>query len=260
MVGRGARALIEQGFAAAGEPLGAERRRRLCSTASSSSIAAASPMESRPFDGRGRRRWTGSPPPARRWRSAPTSAPTCRWPCWTPWPHRPLRRRGRRRPRRRAPKPDARHLLTAVDAAGGRIGARRSWSATAPATSAPPGPRARPVWWSVSATPRSPPAELGGDHLIDHFAELPALATRLLARPPERLPRRGRRAIRPPSFGGRVAQRESTSFTPRGSQVQSLSHPPILSRRYRTALAPAPECAQKQGRRTLAFASRPHGC
>src|SRR6185437_1801656 len=28
------------------------------------------------------------------------------------------------------------------------------------------------------------------------------------------------------SRGGCVAQRESTSFTPRGSQVQSLSHPP----------------------------------
>ncbi len=32
----------------------------------------------------------------------------------------------------------------------------------------------------------------------------------------------------PPEPAGCVAQRESTSFTPRGSQVQSLSHPPFL--------------------------------
>ena len=48
-----------------------------------------------------------------------------------------------------------------------------------------------------------------------------------MPKPSHRLPGDERRAIAPCLPSGCVAQRESTSFTPRGSQVQSLSHPPF---------------------------------
>uniref|UniRef100_B0SVF6 Uncharacterized protein n=1 Tax=Caulobacter sp. (strain K31) TaxID=366602 RepID=B0SVF6_CAUSK len=45
---------------------------------------------------------------------------------------------------------------------------------------------------------------------------------------PPHLPARDALKALPGRFGGRVAQRESTSLTSRGSQVQSLSRPPFL--------------------------------
>ena len=55
---------------------------------------------------------------------------------------------------------------------------------------------------------------------------------------------------RNPSCGGCVAQRESTSFTPRGSQVQSLSHPPFFSIPYGTAAVPLPRYSPETERPT----------
>jgi phosphoglycolate phosphatase len=80
-----------------------------------------------------------------------------------------------------APKPDGRHLIAAVEAAGGRIersvmvGDSASDVGAARAAGAP----------SIVVTfgyTEIAPAELGGDHLIAHFSELPPLVGRLLGR------------------------------------------------------------------------------
>lgn len=80
-----------------------------------------------------------------------------------------------------APKPDPRHLLTAIRAAGGdparalMVGDSISDVLAAKAAGVP----VAVVSFGYTDTPA---AELGGDVLIDHFTELPAIARRLLAR------------------------------------------------------------------------------
>jgi|SRR5579863_6518195 phosphoglycolate phosphatase len=80
-----------------------------------------------------------------------------------------------------AAKPDARHLIAAVEAAGGRIercvmvGDSISDVGVARAAGAPS------IVVTFGYTDVSP-AELGGDYLIDRFAELPPLAGALLGR------------------------------------------------------------------------------
>jgi phosphoglycolate phosphatase len=80
-----------------------------------------------------------------------------------------------------APKPDPRHLFTAIAAAGGiparalMVGDSISDTAAARAAQIPS------VVVSFGYTEIAP-AELGADHLIDHFADLPPIAVRLLAR------------------------------------------------------------------------------
>lgn len=178
MVGRGARALIEQGFAAAGEPLDAAESpvlvRRFIAI-----YRDRIAQESRPFDGveaaltelaaAGAKlcvctnKFTGLSVAllealnlARHFAAivGPDSAP--------------------------APKPDARHLITAVEAAGGRIeravmvGDSASDVGVARAAGAPS------IVVSFGYTEIAAD-ELGGDHLIDHFSELPPLVARLLA-------------------------------------------------------------------------------
>jgi phosphoglycolate phosphatase len=80
-----------------------------------------------------------------------------------------------------APKPDGRHLVAAVEAAGGRIersvmvGDSASDVGAARAAGAP----------SIVVTfgyTEIAPAELGGDCLIAHYSELPPLVERLLGR------------------------------------------------------------------------------
>jgi phosphoglycolate phosphatase len=81
-----------------------------------------------------------------------------------------------------ASKPDPRHLLTAIAAAGGlparalMVGDSISDVLAAKAAGVP----VAVVSFGYTETPA---AELGGDVMIDHFTELPALARRLLARP-----------------------------------------------------------------------------
>lgn len=81
-----------------------------------------------------------------------------------------------------APKPDPRHLLAAIQAAGGdparalMVGDSISDVLAARAADVP----VAVVSFGYTETPA---AELGGDVLIDHFTELPAIARRLLARP-----------------------------------------------------------------------------
>jgi len=79
-----------------------------------------------------------------------------------------------------APKPDASHLFTTIAAVGGTpsralmVGDSASDIGAARAANVPS------VVVSFGYTEIAA-AELGADHLIDHFAELPALAARLLA-------------------------------------------------------------------------------
>ena len=80
-----------------------------------------------------------------------------------------------------APKPDPRHLLTAIAMAGGSVeralmvGDSISDVLAAKAADVP----VAVVSFGYTETPAH---ELGGDVLIDHFTELPAIARRLLAR------------------------------------------------------------------------------
>ncbi len=79
-----------------------------------------------------------------------------------------------------APKPDPRHLLTAITVAGGApgralmVGDSRADAEAARAAAVP----MVAVSFGYSDVP---PAKLDADLLIDHFAELPAAARRLLA-------------------------------------------------------------------------------
>jgi phosphoglycolate phosphatase len=81
-----------------------------------------------------------------------------------------------------APKPDPRHLIAAIDAAGASpdralmVGDSISDVLAAKAAGVP----VAVVSFGYTETPAS---ELGGDVLIDHFTELPAIARRLLAHP-----------------------------------------------------------------------------
>jgi phosphoglycolate phosphatase len=78
-----------------------------------------------------------------------------------------------------APKPDPRHLIAAIEAAGGRadralmVGDSAADVGAARAASVPS------IVVSFGYTEIAP-AELGGDHLIEHFSELAPLAARLL--------------------------------------------------------------------------------
>jgi phosphoglycolate phosphatase len=82
-----------------------------------------------------------------------------------------------------APKPDARHLLTAIAAAGGdprralMVGDSISDIGAARAANVPS------VVVSFGYTEIAP-ADLGADFLIDHFSQLPPLAARLFASQP----------------------------------------------------------------------------
>ena len=80
-----------------------------------------------------------------------------------------------------APKPDARHLLTAIAAAGGQPGRALMVGDSASDIGAARAAHVPSVAVSFGYTEIAP-ADLGAGHLIDHFRELPALAARLLGR------------------------------------------------------------------------------
>ncbi len=177
MVGRGARALVEMGFAASGRNVPPDRMRELVCRFIDIYLDRIA-FESRPFPGletalgeltdAGARlcvctnkftnlsvallegldlaRYFGAI-------TGPDSAP--------------------------APKPDPRHLITAVEAAGGTIGRAVMVGDSAADVGVARAAGAPSIVVSFGYTEIAP-AELGGDHLIDAYAELPPLVERLL--------------------------------------------------------------------------------
>ena len=79
-----------------------------------------------------------------------------------------------------APKPDPRHLQTAIAAVGGRDDRALMVGDSASDIGAARAAKVPSIVVSFGYT-EIPAANLGADHLIDHFAELPPLAARLLA-------------------------------------------------------------------------------
>ncbi len=178
MVGRGARAMLEQGFAAAGEPLDEAESRTLVRrfiAVYRDRIA----LESRPFE--------GVEAALRDLAGAGASLCVCTnkftdlsvalldaldlsrhfaaiiGPDLAP-----------------APKPDPRHLIAAVEAAGGRIERALMVGDSAADVGAARAAGVPSIVVSFGYT-EIDPSELGGDHLIEHFAELAPLVARLLA-------------------------------------------------------------------------------
>jgi phosphoglycolate phosphatase len=177
MVGRGARAMIEQGFAAAGEPLDAGESpalvRRFIAI-----YRERIAFESRPFDG----------VETALTELAAAGASLCV--CTNKFTDLSLALLDALDLTRHfaavigpdlapAPKPDGRHLLAAVEAAGGRpdravmVGDSAADVGAARAADVPS------IVVSFGYTEIAP-AELGGDHLIDRFSQLPPLVARLL--------------------------------------------------------------------------------
>ena len=178
MVGRGARVLIEQGFAAAGEPLDAAHTPALLDRFISvyrDRIAD----ESRPFDGVLRALDTLSAAGAVL--AVCTNKPTDlslalldalgmtdRFAAIVGPDAAP------------APKPDPRHLQTAIARVGGRDNYAIMVGDSATDIGAARAARAPSVVVSFGYT-EIPAADLGADHVIDHFDALAPLAARLLA-------------------------------------------------------------------------------
>ena len=79
-----------------------------------------------------------------------------------------------------APKPDPRHLQTAIAAVGGSDDFALMVGDSASDIGAARAANVRSVVVSFGYT-EIPAADLGADHLIDHFDELAPLAARLLA-------------------------------------------------------------------------------
>jgi len=81
-----------------------------------------------------------------------------------------------------APKPDPRHIFAAIAGAGGDAGRALMVGDSISDTAAARAADVPSVVVSFGYTEIAP-GELGADHLIDHFSELPPLAARLLAKP-----------------------------------------------------------------------------
>jgi len=180
MVGQGARALIERGFAVAGEPLPPASIPRLFDRFIDVYLARIA-QESRPFEG------------VEAALDSLSDAGAALCVCTNKRTDLSmalldaldLTRRfaavvgADRAP---APKPDPRHIAAAIAEAGGSmdralmVGDSINDIAAARAAQTPS------VVVSFGYTEIAP-AELGADHLIDHFSALPALARRILARP-----------------------------------------------------------------------------
>ena len=177
MVGRGARALIEQGFSAAGAPLDEERIPGLVERFIALYRARIAD-ESRPFDG------------VEACLETLAGAGAALVVCTNKRTDLSLALLDALDLTRRfgavigadlapAPKPDARHLLVALEAVGGSadralmVGDSASDIGAARAAGVPS------IVVSFGYT-EVPAADLGGDHLIESFAELAPLAARLL--------------------------------------------------------------------------------
>jgi len=178
MVGRGARAMIEQGFAAAGEPLDPEESRTLVRRFIAiyrDRIA----LESRPFDGietalgdlagAGARlcvctnKFTDLSVALLDALDLSRHFAAVIGPDLAP-----------------APKPDPRHLIAAVEAAGGRIERSVMVGDSASDVGAARAAGAPSIVVSFGYTEIAA-ADLGGDWVIDNFSELAPLVAGLLA-------------------------------------------------------------------------------
>ncbi len=177
MVGRGARALIEQGFSAAGAPLDADQTPALVArfiTLYRDRVA----LESRAFEGLDAclDALAGAGAVLAVCTNKPTDLSfalldalnlTSRFAAVIGVDRAP------------APKPDPRHLFTAIEAAGGRADRAIMIGDSAADIGAARAANVPSVVVSFGYT-EIPAADLGADHLIDHFSELPALAARIL--------------------------------------------------------------------------------
>jgi phosphoglycolate phosphatase len=177
MVGRGARAMIEQGFAAAGEPLDTAESRVLVRRFIAiyrDRIA----FESRPFEG------------VETALSDLTGAGARLCVCTNKFTDLSLALLDALDLTRHfaavigpdlapAPKPDARHLIAAVEAAGGRIDRAVMVGDSAADVGAARAAGAPSIVVSFGYTEIAA-SELGGDCVIDHFSELAPLVARLL--------------------------------------------------------------------------------
>jgi len=178
MVGRGARVLIEQGFAAAGEPLDAERMPALFDRFIAIYRGRIA-RESRPFEG------------VLEALDVLDAAGAKLVVCTNKLTDLSLALLDALEMTSRfaavigadsapAPKPDPRHLQTAIAAVGGRDDRALMVGDSASDVGAARAAKVPSIVVSFGYT-EIPAANLGADHLIDHFAELPPLAARLLA-------------------------------------------------------------------------------
>ena len=178
MVGRGARALIEQGFSAAGAPLDAEHTPALVARFIDlyrSRIA----LESRAFDGLDA--CLDELAAAGAVLAVCTNKPTDLSFALLDalgLTHRFAAVIGADKAPK--PKPDASHLFAAIEAAGGQRDRAIMIGDSATDIGAAHAAKVPSVVVSFGYT-EIPAADLGADHLIDHFSELPALAARMLA-------------------------------------------------------------------------------
>lgn len=177
MIGRGARALIEQGFAAAGQPLSGDEAVNL--TARFIDIYRGMiANESRLFDG------------VEATLDELAAAGVALGVCTNKrtdlsvelldalgLTHRFAAVIGA--DKAPAPKPDGRHVITAIEAAGGLVGRSIMVGDSASDVGSARNAGVPSVVVSFGYTEIAA-AALGGDYLIDHFAELPALAARIL--------------------------------------------------------------------------------
>jgi phosphoglycolate phosphatase len=177
MVGRGARALIEQGFAAAGEPLHTDEASALLARFITLYLERIADL-SRPFDGveavLDDLAGAGATLCVCTNKRTDLSVAlldalgmTARFAAIVGPDKAP------------APKPDGRHLITAVESAGGAIGRAILVGDSAADVGAARAAGAPSIVIAHGYTEIAP-AQLGGDHLIEHMDELPPLALRLL--------------------------------------------------------------------------------
>jgi phosphoglycolate phosphatase len=178
MVGRGARVLIEQGFAAAGEPLDAEHTPALLKRFIDIYRARIA-LESRPFDG------------VTEALDALSAAGAILAVCTNKPTDLSLALLNALNLTDRfaaiigadlapTPKPDASHLLLTIDRCGGRPDRAVMVGDSATDIGAARAAHVPSVVVSFGYTEIAA-RDLGADHLIDHFAELPPLASQVLA-------------------------------------------------------------------------------
>jgi phosphoglycolate phosphatase len=178
MVGRGARALIEQGFAAAGQPLDAKAAPDLVERFIAIYRERIA-LESRPFAGveAALASLAASGAQLSVCTNKRTDLSIALLDALDLTRHFAAVVGSDRAP---APKPDARHLIAAIEAVGGAMDRAVLVGDSANDVGAARAAGMPSIVVSFGYTEIAA-ADLGGDHLLDRFADLPALAERLFA-------------------------------------------------------------------------------
>jgi phosphoglycolate phosphatase len=178
MVGRGAKALLERGFAAAGDPLDAERAPPLVERFIAVYLGRIA-RESRPFpgviDALARLKAAGAKLVVCTNKLTGLSTALLDALDLTEWFDAVVGA-----DRSPAPKPDARHLIAAVDAVGGDLTRTVLVGDSATDVGAAKAAGAASLLVSFGYT-ETAVGDLGGDLIVDDFAEVPAACVRLLA-------------------------------------------------------------------------------